>query len=252
MYIKIIGNFNCLLVNLEKLRWKRFMILIKKNNIFSIKLFITILFSLFIFSSLTKAKDKWFYQLGYGYVEGNTHSRFYPNSQLPYAGNIQGYRADFGLGLSSEINKIKVDYILSYSPDAFNNQVDTKNSCPNSNYECRVNIKDSIDLGVKIYLPVEYNNITPAIYLGLSNADIQLKGFNRTGLPITMMSHQRNWGAAAGASLNYPLKDYNVDISLDYSWTAYERNVEQIGTIPEFAGSRPEIHATSLKVKKYF
>jgi hypothetical protein len=227
------------------------MTLIKKN-IFSIKLFVTILFSLFIFSSLTKAEDRWFYQLGYGYVEGNSHSRIYPASQLPFAGNIQGKRADLGLGLSSEINKIKVDYILSYSPDAFNNQIDTKNSCPNAQFECRVNIKDSIDLGVKIYLPVEYNNITPAIYLGFSNADIQLKTFNRTGSNITMMSHQRNWGAAAGASLNYPLKEYNVDISLDYSWTAYERNVEQISTMSEFAGSRSEIHTTSLKVKKYF
>lgn len=230
------------------------MILIKKNNFFSIK-FVTILFSLFIFSSLTKAKDRYFYQLGYGYVEGYTHSKFYPNDQTNFfGGNIQGYRADFGLGLNSEINKIKVDYILSYSPDAFNNQIDTKNSCPNAQYECRVNIKDSIDLGVKIYLPANYNNITPAIYFGLSNADIQLKGFNRTGINTfgAMMSHQRNWGAAAGASLNYPLKEYNVDISLDYSWTAYERNVEQVSTVPEFTGSRPEIHATSLKVKKYF
>ena len=65
------------------------MTLIKKN-IFSIKLFVTILFSLFIFSSLTKAEDRWFYQLGYGYVEGNSHSRIYPASQLPFAGNIQG------------------------------------------------------------------------------------------------------------------------------------------------------------------
>jgi hypothetical protein len=229
------------------------MILIKKNNFFSIK-FVTILFSLFIFSSLTKAKDRYFYQLGYGYVEGYTHSKFYPNDQTNFfGGNIQGYRADFGLGLNSEINKIKVDYILSYSPDAFNNQVDTKNSCPNAQFECRVNIKDSIDLGVKIYLPANYNNITPAIYLGLSNADIQLKSFNRTGANgIAMMSHQRNWGAAAGASLNYPLKEYNVDISLDYSWTAYERNIEQVDTVGNITVSRPEIHSTSLKVKKYF
>jgi hypothetical protein len=229
------------------------MILIKKNNFFSIK-FVTILFSLFIFSSLTKAKDRYFYQLGYGYVEGYTHSKFYPNDQTNFfAGNIQGYRADFGLGLNSEINKIKVDYILSYSPDAFNNQVDTKNSCPNARFECRVNIKDSIDLGVKIYLPANYNNITPAIYLGLSNADIQLKSLNRTSTSrVAMMSHQRNWGAAAGASLNYPLKEYNVDISLDYSWTAYERNIEQVDTVGNITGSRPEIHSTSLKVKKYF
>jgi hypothetical protein len=100
---------------------------------------------------------------------------------------------------------------------------------------------------------VEYNNITPAIYLGLSNPDIQLKSINRTGsADAAMMSHQRNWGAAAGASLNYPLKEYNVDISLDYSWTAYERNIEQVDTFPTFAGSRPEVHSTSLKVKKYF
>ena len=222
----------------------------KLNN--QLKLLAPLLLSFFSFSSLAKAENRYFYQLGYGYVEGSTHSRFYPNNQSAFAGNIQGYRADFGLGLSSEINKIKVDYILSYSPDAFNNQVDTNNSCPNPAFECRINIKDSIDLGVKIYLPVNYNNITPAIYLGLSNADIQLKTFNRTGSNITMMSHQRNWGAAAGASLNYPLKEYNVDISFDYSWTAYERNVEQISTVSEFTGSRPEIHSTSLKVKKYF
>jgi hypothetical protein len=51
--------------------------LIKKNNFFSIK-FVTILFSLFIFSSLTKAQNRYFYQLGYGYVEGNSHSTFVP------------------------------------------------------------------------------------------------------------------------------------------------------------------------------
>ena len=218
------------------------------------KLLVSLLLLFFSFSSLAKAENRYFYQLGYGYVEGNTHSRAYPNSQLTIAGNIQGYRADFGLGLSSEINKIKVDYILSYLPDAFNNQVDTKNSCPNPTFECRINIKDSIDLGVKIYLPVNYNNITPAIYLGISNADIQIKTFNKTGSgPSAVMSHQRNWGTAAGASLNYPLKEYNVDISLDYSWTAYERNIEIInGNGSESSGSRPEIHSTSLKVKKYF
>ena len=215
------------------------------------KLSISLLLLFFSFSSLAKAENRYFYQLGYGYVEGNSQSRF-TSSNRPFAGNIQGYRADFGFGLTSEINKIKVDYILSYSPDAFNNQVDTKNSCPPVGFECRINIKDSIDLGVKIYLPVEYNNITPAIYLGLSNADIQLKSLNRGGGNVTMMSHQRNWGAAAGASLNYPLKEYNVDISLDYSWTAYERNIEQISTLSEFIGSRPEVHSTSLKVKKYF
>jgi len=221
------------------------------------KLLSSLLLLFFSFSSLAKAENRYFYQLGYGYVEGNTHSRSYANNspaRYPFAGNIQGYRADFGLGLSSEINKIKVDYILSYSPDAFNNQVDTKNSCSNPIYECRINIKDSIDLGVKIYLPVNYNNITPAIYLGVSNADIQLKTFNKTGSRVlSVMSHQRNWGTAAGASLNYPLKEYNVDISLDYSWTAYERNIEIInGDGSESASSRPEIHSTSLKVKKYF
>jgi len=217
------------------------------------RLLASLLLVFFFFSQLAKAENRYFYQLGYGYVEGYTHSKFYPNDQTNFfAGNIQGYRADFALGLSSEINKIKVDYILSYSPDAFNNQVDTKNSCPNPRFECRVNIKDSIDLGVKIYLPLAYNNITPAIYLGLSNADIQLKSLRRWGDDsITMMRHQRNWGAAAGASLNYPLKEYNFDISLDYSWTAYERNIEQVSTT-NIAGSRPEIHSTSLKLKKYF
>jgi opacity protein-like surface antigen len=208
----------------------------------------TFLFS--TLSSITKAEDRFFYQLGAGYVEGNSHSTLL-GSGNSFAGNIQGYRLDFGLGLSSEINKIKVDYILSYSPDAFGNQVDTKNSCPNKVYECRVNIKDSLDLGVKFYLPSNANKITPTIYFGVSNADIQLKTLNRTGSAITMMSHQRNWGATAGLGLNYDLNN-NTAISLDYSWTAYEKNEEQISTFLERTNSRPEINSLSLKLKKYF
>jgi opacity protein-like surface antigen len=229
------------------------MILIKKNNFFSIK-FVTILFSLFIFSSLTKAQNRYFYQLGYGYVEGKSHSTFVELPQQ-FGGNIQGYRADFGLGLSSEINKIKVDYIISYSPDAFNNQVDTKNSCPNAIFECRVKIKDSLDVGAKFYLPLVYNDITPTVYFGVSNADIEKKVLYGAGSGgRNQMEHQRNWGAAAGLGLNYEVNK-NTAISFDYSWTAYEKNIEIdfiSGGTTERSSSRPEIHSTSLKVKKYF
>ena len=214
----------------------------------------TLLAATFLFStlsSITKAEDRFFYQLGAGYVEGNSHSTFVTSPNAKFAGNIQGYRVDFGLGLTSEIKNTKVDYILSYSPDAFGNQVDTTNSCPNPSFECRVNIKDSLDLGVKFYLPSNASKITPTVYLGLSNADIQLKTFNRTGSAITMISHQRNWGATAGLGLNYDLNN-NTAISLDYSWTAYEKNNEQITTFPENSVSRPEINSLSLKLKKYF
>lgn len=212
----------------------------------------TLLAATFLFStlsSITKAEDRFFYQLGASYVEGNSHSHFQTGNS--FAGNIEGHKLDFGIGLSSEINKIKVDYILSYSPDAFGNQVDTKNSCPNPTYECRVNIKDSLDLGVKFYLPSNASKITPTVYLGLSNADIQLKSFNRTGSAITMMSHQRNWGGTAGLGLNYDLNN-DTAISLDYSWTAYEKNKEQVDTVNNRTNSRPEINSLSLKLKKYF
>jgi opacity protein-like surface antigen len=66
--------------------------------------------------------------------------------------------------------------------------------------------------------------------------------------------HQRNWGAAAGLGLNYDVNK-NTAISLDYSWTAYEKNIEIDFTATAPAGtssSRPEVHSTSLKVKKYF
>ena len=214
----------------------------------------TLLAATFLFStlsSITKAEDRFFYQLGASYVEGNSHSNFMPNG-LSFAGNIEGYRLDLGIGLTSEIKNKKVDYILSYSPDAFGNQVDTTNSCPNPVFECRVNIKDSLDLGVKFYLPSNASKITPTVYLGLSNADIQLKSFNRTGSAITMMSHQRNWGGTAGLGLNYDLNN-NTAISLDYSWTAYEKNSEFINSNhQESAKSRPEINSLALKLKKYF
>ena len=204
-------------------------------------------------SSITKAEDRFFYQLGASYVEGNSHSEFTRSGAgLPFAGNIEGHKLDFGLGLSSEINKIKVDYILSYAPDAFGNQVDTTNACPNPAFECRVNIKDSLNLGAKFYLPSNASKITPTIYFGVSNADIQFKTIDRTaGNTITMMSHQRNWGATAGLGLNYDLNN-DTAISLDYSWTAYEKNEEQVSTYPEFAKSRVEINSLSLKLKKYF
>ena len=210
----------------------------------------TFLFS--TLSSITKAEDRFFYQIGASYVEGNSHSNFTPNGTgIPFAGNIEGHRLDFGIGLSSEIKKIKVDYILSYSPDAFGNQVDTTNACPNPSTECRVNIKDSLDLGVKFYLPSNASKITPTVYLGLSNADIQLKTFQK-GSTILMMSHQRNWGATAGLGLNYDLNN-NTAISLDYSWTAYEKNSEFINSnLQESAKSRPEINSLALKLKKYF
>ena len=221
-------------------------------NFAKILLASTFLFS--TLSSITKAEDRFFYQLGASYVEGNSHSTYTRTGfgSLPFAGNIEGHKLDFGLGLSSEINKIKVDYILSYAPDAFGNQVDTTNSCPSPAYECRVNIKDSLNLGAKFYLPSNASKITPTIYFGVSNADIQFKTFDRTaGNPITMMSHQRNWGATAGLGLNYDLNN-DTAISLDYSWTAYEKNEEQISTFPEFAKSRVEINSLSLKLKKYF
>jgi len=210
----------------------------------------TFLFS--TLSSITKAEDRFFYQIGASYVEGNSHSNFTPNGTgIPFAGNIEGHRLDFGIGLSSEIKKIKVDYILSYSPDAFGNQVDTTNACPNPSTECRVNIKDSLDLGVKFYLPSNASKITPTIYFGVSNADIQLKTFQK-GSTILMMSHQRNWGATAGLGLNYDLNN-NTAISLDYSWTAYEKNSEFINSnLQESAKSRPEINSLALKLKKYF
>ena len=207
-------------------------------------------------SSITKAEERFFYQLGASYVEGNTQSEITRNPFLgsvsfPFAGNIEGHRLDFGIGLTSEIKNIKVDYILSYSPDAFGNQVDTTNSCPNPAFECRVNIKDSLDLGVKFYLPSNASKITPTVYLGISNADIQFKTFNKSGSSILMMSHQRNWGATAGLGLNYDLNN-DTAISLDYSWTAYEKNEEMITSIGELASSRVEINSLSLKLKKYF
>ena len=206
-------------------------------------------------SSITKAENRFFYQLGAGYVEGNSHSTFVGSfTPAEFGGNIQGYRVDFGLGLSSEINKIKVDYILSYSPDAFGNQVDTTNSCPSTSWECRVKIKDSLDAGVKFYLPLVYNAITPTVYLGVSNADIQKKVLYGV-LPGNQTEHQRNWGAAAGLGLNYDVNK-NTAISLDYSWTAYEKNIEidfnNGDGSPELSSSRPEIHSLSLKLKKYF
>ena len=225
-----------------------------RNTLNFAKIILASTFLFLILSSISKAENRFFYQLGAGYVEGNSHSNYKSSvfSDPPFAGNIQGYRVDFGLGLSSEINKIKVDYILSYAPDALGNQVDTKNTCPSPAYECRVNIKDSLNLGAKFYLPSNASKITPTIYFGVSNADIQFKTFDRTaGNTITMMSHQRNWGATAGLGLNYDLNN-DTAISLDYSRTAYEKNEEQISTYPEFAKSRVEINSLSLKLKKYF
>ena len=215
----------------------------------------TLLISIFatftVASSVSSAENRFFYQLGAGYVEGKSNSHFLSNGR-PFGGIIEGQKLDFGVGLTSEIKNIKVDYILSYSPDAFGNKVDTKQTCPNPQFECNVNIKDSLDLGVKFYLPYMVKNITPTAYLGVSNADIQLKTFGRVGAAqIAQMSHQRNWGGTAGMGLNYDL-DNDTAISFDYSWTAYEKNAEQVSTTSSRSNSRVEINMLSLKLKKYF
>ncbi len=235
----------------NNIKQKNYMILLKKFKSIYKLLLISILSTFTVASSVSSAENRYFYQLGAGYVEGNSQSAGYPNNTRDFAGNIDGHKLDFGIGLTSEIKNTKVDYILSYSPDAFGNKVDTTNSCPSARFECNVNIKDSLDLGVKFYLPSNASKITPTLYLGVSNADIQLKSFNRTGAAITMMSHQRNWGGTVGMGLNYDL-DKDTAISLDYSWTAYERNIDQISTVGEHATSRPEINTLSFKLKKYF
>ena len=62
----------------------------------------TLLAATFLFStlsSITKAEDRFFYQLGASYVEGNSHSNFTPNGTgIPFAGNIEGHRLVFGIG----------------------------------------------------------------------------------------------------------------------------------------------------------
>ena len=215
----------------------------------------TLLISIFatftVASSVSSAENRFFYQLGAGYVEGKSNSHFLTNGSV-FGGIIEGHKLDFGIGLTSLIKNTKVDYLLSYTPDALGNKVDTNNKCPGPAWDCNVNIKDSLDLGVKFYLPYMVKNITPTAYLGVSNADIQLKIFKRTGgISNGKMNHQRNWGGTAGMGLNYDL-DNDTAISFDYSWTAYEKNAEQVSTTSSRSNSRVEINMLSLKLKKYF
>ena len=225
------------------------MIMLKKfKSIY--KLLLISIFATFTVASASSAENRFFYHIGASYVEGSSNSTYLSNGR-GFGGNIEGQKLDFGLGLTSEIKNIKVDYILSYSPDAFGNKVDTTNSCPYPRYECNVNIKNSLDLGVKFYLP-STSKITPTVYLGVSNADIQLKTLNPRGAGnVTKVQHQKNWGGTAGMGLNYDLNN-DTAISFDYTWTAYERNIEQIDTGPTSATSRVEVNSLSLKLKKYF
>ena len=51
--------------------------------------------------------------------------------------------------------------------------------------------------------------------------------------------------------LNYDLNN-DTAISFDYTWTAYERNIEETDTGPTSTTSRVEVNSLSLKLKKYF
>ena len=81
-----------------------------------------------------------FYQLGIGYSEGNSQSSTSTGS--PYAGNIEGYKTDFGVGLTSKFLDLNVDYILQYSP--IGNGVKAKNFCANPRFTCGLNFKDNL------------------------------------------------------------------------------------------------------------
>ena len=105
---------------------------------------------------------------------------------------------------------------------------------------------------------MSYNETIPAIYIGVANADIELKTNTRSsGLAVTTLhsSHDRIWGKTIGASLNRKLQTLNFDVSLDYTWTTFEeyRAKNEIGGGNEsITTAKPEIHLFSLKLKKYF
>ena len=194
-----------------------------------------------------------FYQLGIGYSEGNSQSSTATGS--PYAGNIEGYKTDFGVGLTSKFLDLNVDYILQYSP--IGNGVKAKNFCANPRFTCGLNFKDNLELGAKFFLPMSYNETIPAIYIGVANADIELKSSVRSGAAATTLysSHDRIWGKTIGASLNRKLQTLNFDVSLDYTWTTFEEyraKTEVGGGVEEITTAKPEIHLFSLKLKKYF
>ena len=194
-----------------------------------------------------------FYQLGIGYSEGNSQSSTSTGS--PYAGNIEGYKTDFGVGLTSKFLDLNVDYILQYSP--IGNGVKAKNIANNTSFTYGLNFKDNLELGAKFFLPMSYNEIIPAIYIGVANADIELKTNVRSGAAATTLysSHDRIWGKTIGASLNRKLQTLNFDVSLDYTWTTFEEyraKTEVGGGVEEITTAKPEIHLFSLKLKKYF
>ena len=195
-----------------------------------------------------------FYQLGIGYSEGNSQSSTSTGS--PYAGNIEGYKTDFGVGLTSKFLDLNVDYILQYSP--IGNGVKAKNIANNTSFTYGLNFKDNLELGAKFFLPMSYNEIIPAIYIGVANADIELKTNKRSGLALGPLysSHDRIWGKTIGASLNRKLQTLNFDVSLDYTWTTFEeyRARTEIGGGGDeiITTAKPEIHLFSLKLKKYF
>ena len=194
-----------------------------------------------------------FYQLGIGYSEGNSQSSTSTGS--PYAGNIEGYKTDFGVGLTSKFLDLNVDYILQYSP--IGNGVKAKNIANNTSFTYGLNFKDNLELGAKFFLPMSYNETIPAIYIGVANADIELKTNVRSGAAATTLysSHDRIWGKTIGASLNRKLQTLNFDVSLDYTWTTFEEyraKTEVGGGVEEITTAKPEIHLFSLKLKKYF
>ena len=109
---------------------------------------------------------------------------------------------------------------------------------------------------------MSYNETIPAIYIGVANADIELKTNYRIGSVLgppfndpVYSSHDRIWGKTIGASLNRKLQTLNFDVSLDYTWTTFEeyRAKNEIGGGNEsITTAKPEIHLFSLKLKKYF
>ena len=192
-----------------------------------------------------------FYQLGIGYSEGNSQSS--ASTGAPYAGHIEGYKTDLGVGLTSKFFGLNVDYILQYSP--IGNGVKAKNFCPSNRFTCALNFKDNLELGAKFFLPMSYNETIPAIYIGVANADIELKTSSSVAVTTLYASHDRIWGKTIGASLNRKLQTLNFDVSLDYTWTTFEKyraKTEVGGGVEEITTAKPEIHLFGLKLKKYF
>ena len=227
------------------------MILLKKfKSIY--KLLLISIFATFTVASSASSielEGKNFIIGGVQYSNGSANSRY---ADASHGNLIDGNDVTIGVGYVDQIKNFRVDWSFTISPH-LSGGLQSDGKCPNRSFNCDTSIDDVYEFGSKIYLNTKVSDFVPALYLGLSSANI---GKNTCNNPAdgcdanSVADRVRATAYNIGASMTKMLpSDY--ELSFDYKYTMFN-NEEKFSTDAVDGEMQPKYHTAGISLKKFF